>query len=233
MVNLIKNSGFEAEPLGVDWVLNNAIIVNDNLADPLGPHVAKINSGGSISQTITLLPNTTYFLQFDARPWRTDIITVNVGGKILSFPVISSVGYVGVTPQTFMTGSSPTNSISFSFPDTVFLDRIDLELVGAPAVTYDCINNACVINNAGTGTYATLAACQAACGVVPPSGYNCENNECVASTSGAGQYATLEACQEACETVVPPTANSSLVYVAAAGLIAVILYKVLKKKEGK
>ena len=156
MVNIIKNPGFEAEPRGIDWTFVNAAVVYDSIGQT---HAAKLNPNGTVSQIITLQPNTTYFLQFDCRPWYSVPIIVNVGGTIVTFPVSSSATYISVTPQTFTTSSSPSNSISFTSADTVFIDRIDLELVSTPATTYDCIDNNCVINPTGTGEYPTLAAC--------------------------------------------------------------------------
>jgi len=70
-----------------------------------------------------------------------------------------------------------------------------------PPSGYNCVAGACVASTSGAGTYATLDACNAACGTSPPvpSGYNCVSDTCVASTSGAGTYATLDACNVACQ----------------------------------
>jgi len=74
-----------------------------------------------------------------------------------------------------------------------------------PPSGYNCVAGACVASTSGAGTYATLDACNAACGTSPPvpSGYNCVSDACVASTSGAGTYATLDACNAVCGTSPP------------------------------
>ena len=78
----------------------------------------------------------------------------------------------------------------------------------SPVIKYKCSgspNYQCTSDNGdGTGTYATLTACQAACTTPIPTRYNCSgapNYTCVATSNG--QYATLAACQAACMAPTP------------------------------
>ena len=64
-----------------------------------------------------------------------------------------------------------------------------------PPVTYNCVSGVCTDPGDGTGTYATLGACQAACFPVT---YNCVSGVCTDPGDGTGTYATLGACQAAC-----------------------------------
>ena len=65
--------------------------------------------------------------------------------------------------------------------------------------SWNCTNGVCSDPGTGNGTYASLAACQAAC--VTPS-WNCNNGVCSDPGTGNGAYASLEACQIICG--VPP-----------------------------
>lgn len=60
-------------------------------------------------------------------------------------------------------------------------------------VTYNCTGGGCVDPGDGTGTYATLAACLAACGTAVS--YNCINGICIDPGNGTGTYPTLAACE--------------------------------------
>jgi hypothetical protein len=62
-------------------------------------------------------------------------------------------------------------------------------------VTYNCVSGVCTDPGDGSGTYATLVACQAACFPVT---YNCVLGVCTDPGDGTGTYATLGACQAAC-----------------------------------
>jgi hypothetical protein len=64
-----------------------------------------------------------------------------------------------------------------------------------PPVTYNCVSGVCTDPGDGSGTYATLGACQAACF---PVSYNCISGVCTDPGDGSGTYATLGACQAAC-----------------------------------
>ena len=65
------------------------------------------------------------------------------------------------------------------------------------AVTYECINYSCVDPGTGSGTYATLSACQTSC--IAPITYDCDwNGNCDTAFGTYGQYATLVDCQINC-----------------------------------
>ena len=65
--------------------------------------------------------------------------------------------------------------------------------------TYNCVAYNCVDPGDGTGTYSSLAACQAAC--VPPVTYNCSFGFCLDPGDGTGTYTDLATCQAACTPV--------------------------------
>jgi len=70
--------------------------------------------------------------------------------------------------------------------------------VPPPPVSYNCVSGVCTDPGDGSGTYATLVACQAACTPPPPVTYNCVSGVCTDPGDGSGTYATLIACQAAC-----------------------------------
>lgn len=151
MVNLIQDSGFELSGSTV-WTYVNAARTLETLFNTFA---ARLNPGGSVSQIIQFQPNTTYFLQFKYRPWSRQPIVVNAGGVTLSFPVpVISETYVNVPPQTFTTGATPTNIIKFSCDDVVFIDNVDLELVGGtPPASQTFIRDVHVIENKECSVY--------------------------------------------------------------------------------
>ena len=64
-------------------------------------------------------------------------------------------------------------------------------------VTYECINYSCIDPGTGSGTYATLSACQTSC--IAPITYDCDwNGNCDTAFGTYGQYATLVDCQINC-----------------------------------
>jgi hypothetical protein len=67
-------------------------------------------------------------------------------------------------------------------------------------VSYNCVEGICTDPGDGTGTYATLVACQAVCG--SGESYNCIDGVCVDPGDGSGTYATLGACESACNPEV-------------------------------
>lgn len=69
-----------------------------------------------------------------------------------------------------------------------------------PDVSYNCVDGTCVDPGDGTGIYATLGACEAACFA---ESYNCVDGTCTDPGDGTGTYATLEECEAACSP--PPT----------------------------
>ena len=76
---------------------------------------------------------------------------------------------------------------------------IDLGVcVPPPPVSYNCVSGTCTDPGDGSGTYATLIACEAACTPPPPVSYNCVSGTCTDPGDGSGTYATLGACQAAC-----------------------------------
>lgn len=60
-------------------------------------------------------------------------------------------------------------------------------------VTYNCVGGACIDPGDGSGTYATLAACLAGCGV--DESYNCVDGVCVDPGDGSGAFPTLLECE--------------------------------------
>ena len=73
-----------------------------------------------------------------------------------------------------------------------------------PPVSYDCIDGTCIDPGDGSGTYATLIACEAACTPPPPVSYNCVAGTCIDPGDGTGTYATLVACEAVCTPPPPP-----------------------------
>jgi hypothetical protein len=64
-------------------------------------------------------------------------------------------------------------------------------------ITYECINYSCIDPGTGSGTYATLSACQTSC--IAPVTYDCDwNGNCDTAYATYGQYATLIDCQNNC-----------------------------------
>ena len=76
-----------------------------------------------------------------------------------------------------------------------------------PPVSYNCISGNCIDPGDGSGTYATLAACQSACGTPPPVSYDCIGGSCIDPGDGSGTYATLAACQAVCTPPPPVSYN--------------------------
>lgn len=76
---------------------------------------------------------------------------------------------------------------------------------GGGGSTWNCVEGECVDPGDGTGTYSTLAACQAACEEPPAVSYNCVDGSCVDPGDGSGTYSTLEECEAAC--AVPASYN--------------------------
>lgn len=77
-------------------------------------------------------------------------------------------------------------------------------LTPPPPVSYDCIDGTCIDPGDGSGTYATLIACEAACTPPPPVSYNCVAGTCIDPGDGTGTYATLVACEAVCTPPPPP-----------------------------
>lgn len=65
-------------------------------------------------------------------------------------------------------------------------------------VSYNCVDGTCTDPGDGTGTYATLVACEAVCF---PISYNCVEGTCTDPGDGSGTYATLVACEAVCSPV--------------------------------
>ncbi len=80
--------------------------------------------------------------------------------------------------------------------------------------TWNCNNGVCSDPGTGTGAYASLTACQAACVVVTPS-WNCNNGVCSDPGTGTGAYTSLTACQTVCGTtaIEEQTTNKELLKV--------------------
>lgn len=67
-----------------------------------------------------------------------------------------------------------------------------------PPGSWNCVDGQCVDPGDGTGTYSTLASCQANC-QAPGSSWNCAFGQCFDPGNGTGFYATLAECQANCE----------------------------------
>jgi hypothetical protein len=90
------------------------------------------------------------------------------------------------------------------FPDTgLFATAYDTPLDSGgpctvpppPLPSWNCVAVVCVDPGDGTGTYPTLAACEAEC-FLPT--WNCVDGSCVDPDDGSGTYSTLELCEAAC-----------------------------------
>ena len=69
------------------------------------------------------------------------------------------------------------------------------------AISFNCVNNTCVDPQDGTGQYATLSACEAAC--IAPVSFACVNSVCLDPGNGSGPYSTLLDCQAVCNPPAP------------------------------
>ena len=82
---------------------------------------------------------------------------------------------------------------------------------GTPTPSWDCPTNSpggCYDPGTGLGQYATLAACQAVCGIPTPS-WDCDPvSGCYDPNNGFGQYTTLAACQAICVSTVSNACDS-------------------------
>ena len=74
--------------------------------------------------------------------------------------------------------------------------------------TWDCISGTCTSNYLGTGTYASLSACSAVCGMQLPESWDCINGTCV-DGGATGAYNSLPQCQNLCASTVQSTYNCS------------------------
>ena len=61
----------------------------------------------------------------------------------------------------------------------------------------ECVNDACVDPQDGSGQYSNILDCKDVC--YPPS-WNCINNACVDPQDGSGLYTTLADCEYICTT---------------------------------
>ena len=75
------------------------------------------------------------------------------------------------------------------------------QLAQAPDESWNCINEACIDPEDGTGTYNTLTDCQEICDAVIAESWNCINEACIDPEDGTGSYNTLTDCQEICGLV--------------------------------
>ncbi len=138
---------------------------------------------------------------------------------VLSVPVVLNNGdtikaaYCGSNIEIFINGVSqgtyddslnPQNYGTFcgliGTPGSYFstiLRKFDNFLVttnGTCTPTYNCTMAGCVDPGDGSGTYATLAECLAACSVAVS--YNCINGSCIDPGDGSGVFTTLLECQQ-------------------------------------
>ncbi len=96
-----------------------------------------------------------------------------------------------------------------SAPGTLPLFDDFTVVANADCTTFDCTGGECVLNADGQGEFASLAACQASCGVTPS--YNCVDGVCCDPGDGSGTYATLAACEAAGCAPIPPTGGIATV----------------------
>ncbi len=68
---------------------------------------------------------------------------------------------------------------------------------GTCSSSYNCTLGSCTALSDGSGTYATLSACQSGCQPLPVN-YDCFNGGCTQNTNGTGIYSSLGACQAVC-----------------------------------
>lgn len=140
------------------------------------------------------------------------VLDVEIPGGLSNGDVLS-VGYCGadfelfvndVSLGTYDDSSSPQNygtksgfitqTGSWFAAYNQRWDNFTVETFGTCSPTYNCEGGACVDPGDGSGTFATLAACQANCDV--PVSYNCVDGVCVDPGDGSGAFATLEECQQ-------------------------------------
>jgi len=62
-------------------------------------------------------------------------------------------------------------------------------------VSYNCVSGVCIDPGDGTGTYATLIACEDVC---IPISYNCVDGVCINPGDGTGTYSSLVSCESDC-----------------------------------
>jgi len=111
------------------------------------------------------------------------IVAQGIGATnaVITTGVVSGILRIIITPN--------------SYPSTVTLNGTLTVTFVPPVVSYNCVSGVCTDPGDGSGTYATLGACQAACFPVT---YNCVSGVCTDPGDGTGTYATLGACQAAC-----------------------------------
>ena len=97
--------------------------------------------------------------------------------------------------------STTINSCTSFYCDSIFVGN------SIPA-SWDCNPaSGCYDPGTGNGQYATLASCQAVCGV-PTSSWDCTPTGCYDPGTGLGQYSTLAACQAVCQSQIVSPCDS-------------------------
>ena len=136
----------------------------------------------------------------------------------------------GTTPWTYVEGNvtpdqnavmATVNMELYDCSGKAWFDDISFSET-VPGAKYKCSgspNYICTAVTDGTGTYNTLAECQAAC-KAPVTKYKCSgspNYICTAVTDGTGTYNTLAECQAACKesiissiTISPTSASINI-----------------------
>ena len=87
------------------------------------------------------------------------------------------------------------------------------QINAAATASWNCMNSACIDPGTGNGTYASLAACNNACIVIPQT-WDCVGNSCIDPGDGNGTFTTVASCQANC-AIQPswdcfPNANSQI-----------------------
>ncbi|MCH1455558.1 MAG: zinc metalloprotease, partial [Schleiferiaceae bacterium] len=73
--------------------------------------------------------------------------------------------------------------------------EVEIGCIGVAIDSWNCINDACVDPQDGSGTYSSLADCESNC--YAPS-WNCINDACVDPQDGSGTYSSLADCENDC-----------------------------------
>ncbi len=105
--------------------------------------------------------------------------------------ITSALQPKGATPQ-ITEGSGAAWFLLGAILDPIWEDTDPLSPPSC-AATYNCTESGCIDPGDGTGTFSTLEACLAACGITPS--WNCVDGTCVDPGDGTGTFSSLFACE--------------------------------------
>lgn len=123
---------------------------------------------------------------------------------------------IGTTTTTTSTSTTTTTTTTAYVPvcnfsgNALVVPTTTTTTTTTIAVTFNCVDEACIDPGDGSGEYSTLFACLTACGVAES--YNCVDGNCIDPGTGTGTYATLGACQAACTTTTTTTETPVTTY---------------------